>query len=97
MDNISIYVGSVVAAIIIAEMLMAIMPDGAMKGYAKLAAGILIMTMLVAPLAQCVGSGAEISSIWNENMPDEYTEQKTYSDIIFDVYTSGAENNNTMG
>ena len=91
MQEIYGYIAGIIAAIVIGEMLLALLPDGNMKRFVQVAIGLFIACMLIWPLKSC--SSGELSL----SIPS-YTQQsvqtKSAGEIIMDVYNSELENMN---
>lgn len=83
------YIYAVTGAVLVSEMCMMLMPEGAMKRFARTAVGVLLMLMMLIPLQNCpkkefsIGKGTEEESA---------AYKTTYSDIIMDIYERTMEN-----
>lgn len=74
--------------VIISEMLIMLLPSGKMKKFSRLAVGIIAMVMLIMPAKSC----KEDIEITVPEITEEYQNNLTYSDIIWDVYKRELEN-----
>lgn len=92
MGDIAIYIGTVIAAIIVCEMLISLMPEGNMRKFVKLVIGILLLILIVTPLQNCSVQDLKIPEI--SDAQNEEKTQNSYQDIILDVYNRSLENNN---
>lgn len=87
------YVAGIAAVIIASEMLLSLLPEGSMQGYVKLAAGVLILLLLLMPLGDLLGQDVRLPKL-QESRQETTTEQKSYGDIILDVYNRNWDNMN---
>ena len=85
------YAPAAAVTVVLMEMVLAIMPEGAMKSMGKMAAGICILLMLLTPVRSCA---PEEDALRFEESGDAYTveQEKSYDDIIMDVYNREMEN-----
>ncbi len=79
------YVFAAAAAVLISEVVLMLMPDGGMKRFARIAAGVLIMTMLISPLRSC--------RLERLGRREQKSAAISYTDIIMDVYNEAVKNN----
>ena len=85
------YIGSIVTAIILSEVLLSLLPEGNMQKFVKPVIGILLLLLLLSPLKNC--SSTDISVPETENTGEKIT-GNTYEDLILDVYNQSLTNNN---
>lgn len=85
------YIGSIVTAIILSEVLLSLLPEGNMQKFVKPVIGILLLLLLLSPLKKC--SSTDISVPETEKAGEKITEN-TYEDLILDVYNQSLANKN---
>lgn len=85
MQDIKDYLIAVTVAIIISEMLLSLLPEGGVKRFVRFAAGILLIVMILNPIKGCT-----MPELSNRSVDSK----KSYSEIIWDVYSEGIENKN---
>lgn len=86
------FVAGVLGVILLSEIMLMIMPDGSIKRYVRLAAGVLAATMMIAPIRSCGINGGTV--IEQSGEQQVCSDERTYSDIIMDVYNQAMENKN---
>lgn len=85
------YIGSIVTAIILSEVLLSLLSEGNMQKFVKPVIGILLLLLLLSPLKNC--SSTDISVPETEKAGEKITEN-TYEDLILDVYNQSLANKN---
>ena len=83
------YIYAVTGAVLVSEMCMMLMPEGAIKRFAKTAVGVLLMLMMLIPLKDCQ---KKEFSVWKGTEAENPAYKTTYSDIIMDIYERTMEN-----
>ena len=81
------YIYALTGAVLVSELFMLLMPEGKLKGFARMAVGIMLMLMLLHPLKNC--SLQEIAP--GEKNAPQSAYKTSYSDIIMDIYTDAME------
>ena len=66
------YIGSIVTAIILSEVLLSLLPEGNMQKFVKPVIGILLLLLLLSPLKNC--SSTDISVPETENAGEKLQE-----------------------
>lgn len=84
-------VAGVVGVLFALEMLLMLLPEGAMKKYARLAAGLALLLFLLSPLQNCSGAPLQGEFPAADETPAS-PDKNTYTRIIEDVYNRELEN-----
>ena len=81
------YIYALTGAVLVSELFMLLMPEGKLKIFARTAAGMLMMLMMLVPLKGC--PHAEVFPIGQKS--EQSANKASYSDIIMDIYTEALE------
>jgi len=92
MEGITIYIGSLAAAVVLCEMLLSLLPEGSMQKFVKMVVGILLLILIMSPLKNCDFSDVTIPEVFAEQEAENA--QNNYEEIIMDVYNRALENKN---
>ena len=83
------YIYTVTGAVLVGELCMMLLPEGAMKRFARTAVGVMLMIAMLLPLQNCEKKAFSFA----ESTAKENAAYKTsYSDIIMDIYERTMEN-----
>lgn len=88
------YILSLVTVVLLSEMLLALMPDSSIKRYCRLAAGVLMATLLLLPLRGCLQEDALTIPEFVEQKAAQT--EKSYEEFILDAYYAYTENTNEL-
>ena len=94
MQEIFAYLGGIAVAVFAMEMLLSLLPDGNMKRFVRMAVGILLATLLLSPVGKLIGGWDPFYFSMQEQTQGEEISEKSYEEMILDVYHSSLENKN---